>query len=142
MKNILFFNFQNLSSALCRFFQHFITITFPLTISLKILCQFRSFFQKIFCFISHPWKLLIATLVFLGIKFLKIFNKVWFKSATCSSIARFSKALFQLKLDIAFFNIFNIFPPVIRHFTDIYCWEGNTSVNLTINYIMTALTKS
>ena len=40
------------------------------------------------------------------------------------------------------FNIFKICRPVIPDFKNIYSWEGNLYVNLTINYIMKAFIKN
>ena len=48
-------------------------------------------------------------------------------------------ALFQLKLDIAFFDIFSICLAVDRYFVDINWWEGYANVNLTKKNTVIAL---
>ena len=66
---------------------------------------------------------------------MKIFNEGLFKRSTFSPIERFSMALFQSKLDIAFLE-FSVLAFHNPRFSDIYWRERHTYVNFTINNIL------
>ena len=68
-------------------------------------------------------------------EFAKIFNKVLFKSSSFSSNERFSKALFQSKIDIAFltFSIFTfLYPRPLVHLLEAEVHYVNFTKNNTV----------
>ena len=109
LKYVVLFSFKNFTSTFSSFFLYLFTVSSSLTVFVKYFCQFRSFFQGFFNITSHSWRLMVVTLNFVIGDVISInFSYVSLSSSTFLTTERFSKALVQLKLDIALF-IFSIF---------------------------------